>query len=252
MFDLKALIAETTEKFNALEASKYGKQAVVERDGVTCTMSLSPRSYRRSARVTMQFKRDGKVVSRATLEGAIRGEINEALRSEFEAQAPEIKADFVAQVRRQYAYLVEKCGPALAVEYKSGFYRAAQTMRAFCDVVSEQDPTVLYPKTIVVARPLNETRLDERAEKYAQAAAVEWFHKTNAKLGAIESPELVRDVGGYVIVQGTRNGRAILMRQQRVLKWTQHGEPFNQFPALIYVDGQFTPEAEYKKLFDDK
>ncbi len=87
------------------------------------------------------------------------------------------------------------------------------------------------------------------AEKYGEHAALDWFHKTGAKLGELEDATLLGASGGDVSVNGLRAGRQVSMQQQRILKASPKGKLFHQFPARIYVDGKFTPEADYIRMF---
>ena len=50
-------------------------------------------------------------------------------------------------------------------------------------------------------------------------------------------------------VIANRDGQKIVLDQQRVLKFSSKGKMFHQFPARIYVDGKFYPEAVYKEMF---
>ena len=54
---------------------------------------------------------------------------------------------------------------------------------------------------------------------------------------------------GEIELTGERNGKRIFLTQTVVHKMNEHYTIFAQFPARIYVDGQFTPEAKYKAMF---
>jgi hypothetical protein len=238
--NLQALIDATIAKLNATESNKFGyKEVYVEEGNVRCSMTVR-RDRWGSSKTTIQFKRDGKVVSKATLMGKERQEVNETLRSSFEAQAPEIAADFEAQFRRTYAYQLEKWEGKIPA-YPAAGHPSYMVIRGMLAPVCD----VMVGKSL----QLNEAKLKKVANDAADKAAVEWFYKTNEKLGAIDNPTLVRDQGGNVIIEGERAGKKVRMVQQRILKSSPLGRLFNQFPARIYVDGQFVTEAAYKGMF---
>lgn len=95
---------------------------------------------------------------------------------------------------------------------------------------------------------LNEERLAKAAERAAEATAMAWEKKISGKLGELDEAQVSYLSGGSFRITGKRGGKAILIEQQTILKVSSRGKLFNQFPARIYVDGKFTPEAAYKRL----
>lgn len=265
--DVDKLIEDTTAALQAKERGKYGREVVIERDGVTCTVSEERGRYG-GWKLRTQLKKDGKVVSKASLLGDTYKGMNDALRAAFEAQAPQLAADYADFMRGLFKRYEEAF---------KGRIPAFPHMRSFRQQGASEDPTEVSEaqyKTIkgtllefattedvdlgtvrfgqrqtLRVIHLDETRLAEKARKYGDEVAVQWFYKTNEKLGAVEQPELHLDSGGNVVVSGKRDGKAIRMEQQRIINVSPLGLPFHQFPARIYVDGKFYPEAAYKKAF---
>lgn len=220
---------------------------------VTCTKNESKDCYGQSKVVT-QFKVDGKVTSWATVDllmGGRRAErgINEALRVAFEAQAPTIIQNYVDYIKASYEEQVTKRGPALALSniWDDDRFFLKESIHPVCDATL--DATKPH-RNVVSAWTLNADKLLKVATAFGYAAALDWFNKTNSKLGALELPNLLVSRGGFVEITGTRAGKAIRMSQQQVLKRSKLGRLFYQYPARIYIDEKFTPEREYIKQFD--
>lgn len=247
--DIDTLIADTTRAMQAQERGKYGRTATIERDGVTCTVSESRGSYG-GWKARMQLKQNGKVVSRASFKGDAYKTMNVALRAAFEAQAPQIAAEFSDYIRRAFEYQQTKFPDGIPAHPRYSVnpeivVLIRQTLAPVCDVVGQGG--MHWEKQTLA---LNDDKLHRAAQKYAAEVAVQWFYKTNQKLGPIENPELLHDHGGDVVVKGTRGGKAIVMRQQRVMKWGRGCGAFHQFPARIYVNDKFTTEVDYTKMWE--
>lgn len=254
---LEELTAKATAALEQVKPrEKYGTRtaeaSTMLPDGsvITCTAADEQRrinrySLGREIVRTFQYKQDGKVISKDSLlkliGGKARQEINEPLRAAFESQAPSLEADYKDYIRRAFEHQKEAHGGAVPrwPEEKDGARELILlTLLPHC-------------RTVGKALELDEAVLAEKAKKYGEEAAVQWFYKTNAKLGPVEHAELHSDRGGDVVVSGIRQGHKVSMVQQRVLKWTASGTPFHQFPARLYLDSKFMPEAIYAKAFKD-
>ena len=101
----------------------------------------------------------------------------------------------------------------------------------------------------VNARPTGEVNaawLRKNAEESADAQIAAFAAKLEKKLGTLGDFQATFTRGADFTITGTRNGHRIVVEQQTVFKVSTHGTPFNQFPARIYVDGKFTPAAQYE------
>jgi len=97
-------------------------------------------------------------------------------------------------------------------------------------------------------------RLEAKAKSYGEDMALNWYYKLAAKLGSGVTITLADDdQGGDVMLSGTvtKDGTsaAVEVQQQRVSKVSSRGVFFHQFPARIYVNGQFITEADFAKRF---
>lgn len=90
--------------------------------------------------------------------------------------------------------------------------------------------------------------LEKQSGIYAEQTVAAFVAKLTAKLGALTDVEVKRADGATFMITGKLGDRLVTVKQQQVLKFSTHGTPFHQWPARIYVDGKFTPEAAFKKL----
>jgi hypothetical protein len=239
--------------------SGEGKAEAKLPDGrtVACTYSYSTSLYGRDV-VRSSFTIDGKRASKEQISVALGGrtktmvaEMNPQLRATFEAQAPQLARDYRDYVLRLYTRAYDHFEGKIPcwVKYDNPWrYEITVLFRDVCDTINTHDKPI-NPTHIYV---LNEKTLNEKSEKYGDEVAVQWFYKTNEKLGKLEDATLVNDSQGDVVVSGIRDGKKVVLNQQRILKRSKNGVLFHQFPARLYVDGKFTTEAAYKKLFGDK
>lgn len=174
---------------------------------------------------------------------------NPVLRAEFMKRAPEIKADYIDEVRAVAAMFAKEFGEAIPASLPRKYPRSVQADHRFFRDHADTIKTGYNEYKLV----LNEEAVEAKATKYAEMVALQWFYKTNAKLGEMAEATLVRESSGEVIVTGTKaDGSKVRMQQQRVLKrGPVSGELFNQFPSHLYVDGKFHTAHEYVAKFAD-
>ena len=172
-----------------------------------------------------------------------------AVSEALEAYKPALVADYQAFVRRQFLVGVERFGPALKgassqsvsdgeKKVKNGWRRVYLTYIA----------PVLVAAVEGESRSIDEVRLHAVAAEYADAVAASLREKIMNKAGELDSPVIEHISGMAFRISGTKVGKSILIRQSTKLVQNSLGTIFNQFPALIYIDGKFTPEIAYKRL----
>ena len=195
---------------------------------------------------------DEKVAKERAL--AVVQALNPALRAEFEAQAPALAAEFSTYMEKTYLRLEEVFpdGIPAYIDTRDKEYRhrdSVMMLRSVCDTISKRGPSGIRGHDDIHTLVLNRETLAREAQRYGEQTAVQWFYKTNQKLGDLQNPTLVRDRDGYVHVKGERGGHGIELVQQRIINVSPLGRPFHQFPSRIYVDGKFVTEADYLKQF---
>jgi hypothetical protein len=179
---------------------------------------------------------------------------NPALREQFMAQAPALAEAYERHIRHVFALYLKRFGigdliPANLFPAKG--HRLTDEERnqqaVVYSVISGHAERV---EGAFTGYRLDEAELALQATKYGEEVAMQWFFKTNRKLGELTSAKLVKDSFGYVTVTGEKDGCKVLLRQQVVSKWAPVARKvYHQFPALLYVDGKSTPEAAYADRF---
>ena len=160
----------------------------------------------------------------------------------FAPLKPLIVADFEAYVTRtiqRYTQTWDTMSDAAKLNIRRGYDGTWRFVRGFAQMDSNR----------FNARPTGEVRaewLRKNAEESADAQIAAFANKLEKKLGTLGDFQATFTRGADFTVTGTRNGHRIVVEQQTVFKVSSNGTPFNQFPARIYVNGKFTPAAEYE------
>lgn len=257
---LDQMTAQVNTAFEAKTADKFGRKSATEvfatpAGAVTVTFDQQRRRARwggMETKVITQIKLDGKVIAKAALLESL-GETskvreNPILKAAFMARAPELAADWADYVRRVYTHVAESFAGGVvpySVHHQATHYMdITTTLRDGCkfEVVRGEDGR---QAGILM---LDEAHLATKAKDYGDQAALDWFHKTNAKLGDVSSVEMGAP-GSSMQVVAERDGKKIVLDQQRIINTSPKGKLFHQFPSRLYVDGKFVPEAAYKAMF---
>lgn len=155
-----------------------------------------------------------------------------------------LKATIADRIRREFTSVVQK--------YTIGDGQMAQPYGRYNTAIGR----IMYTystgcvdrRGMTYATTIDEAKVEANAAQEAQDALLAWHKKIIGKVGAVESATLVCGGHNYTldIVKG---GKAIRIDQNIVWKTTIRGTWFAQFPARIYVDGKFAPEAKFKAMF---
>ena len=165
-----------------------------------------------------------------------------ALTAAIETFRPDLEALYAKQARRIAEGMLEKFGPTLRGIANSDKYR---TYEAWVAPILTSDGYRIDSE-----RRIDDAKVARFAAKQADACIAQWTAKIAEKLGDIDHAKVV-NLGAYTFaIIGSRGGRSIRIEQQIVVKSSPRGTVFNQFPARIYLDGKFTPEAKYKAMFN--
>jgi len=162
-----------------------------------------------------------------------------SIATALEAIRPLLADRYANQVRRSFSCMIKALGPTLNGVYNSYDFAANYRGLIAQYVTTAADGTCA----------INEDRLAAGAAAYAEAATIEWQAKIDAKVGQLENIEIKQWHGCNFLISGHRDGRAVAIDQDMILKASTKGKLFNQFPARIYVDGKFTPEKKYHEMF---
>lgn len=206
------------------------RAVIVARDVIKATPIVKPLSAReqKAAKIALRF-----------------GD-NNSLKTEMLKEAPRLARDFQDSWTVHIERYVRE-GYHL-IEYKRDEIEANRVRR-------ENWNEIVWRGFADHKGKINEQALFKAAKKYGEETALVWYEKMATKLGSAVDVKVTRDsVTTDIQIEATvPNTRTeILIKQQIVYKRSSKGTPFHQFPARIYVDGQFTTEAEFADRFHPK
>jgi hypothetical protein len=160
-----------------------------------------------------------------------------ALTSDRERMVEQSTNIVRSTLERVQAY-AERAGGRIQTGWYSEYHQW-QFVRPKCRAVKHDDRPFFTPGH---DRPLDYVLDDERVRKFAESNAdaiiAQCVAKLVEKLGALDSVEIL-DFHGFqrFTVRGVRNGHTVAVEQSMIINVSPKGKLFNQFPALIYVDG---------------
>lgn len=181
------------------------------------------------------MREEKKVAERKAAEAIPKTALSELVSAAVDARKPQLAAEYVAYVGRLYATMVSKLGAGfegLNEKKNEGLAKLYDnTLRAVLDS----------------GRGLDADKLAAAGQRYADDVANAMRGKIMDKAGDLGSPELRHLSGMNFSLTGTLGGKKVLIEQNTIVNVSPLGTMFNQYPARIYIDGKFTPEAQYKR-----
>jgi len=160
----------------------------------------------------------------------------------FEPLKPAIAADFIRYVTKALEKVEEKYPAFVRVANEWGYL--ADSYRQFRTFLKPVDPKEI---SYTVPQMINNEKIAEKSVQYAEDAVAGFIAKLTKKLGALDTASVINMNLNQMsfVIEGTANGKKVFVEQQCILKVSSRGKMFNQFPARIYVDGDFTPEKNF-------
>ena len=171
-----------------------------------------------------------------------------ALDTAFAAFRPEIEAQYVRHTTRSCERLLEQLGPNLKGVHNDWTWAKAFSRRLACVMTRTGGDRAAGVEVTPVVYIIDAAKMAVQASNYADAVIAAWRGKINAKIGELSAATVTRADGVSFRIAGERDGKQVTIVQQMIVNYRDH-TPYNQFPALIYVDGKKVSEAAYKKLF---
>jgi hypothetical protein len=89
-------------------------------------------------------------------------------------------------------------------------------------------------------------RLNKHAKELGESSVLGFVAKLIGKLGNITLRDLDFSGGADFTIRADINGHTVRVDQKTIYKVSSGNTLFCQFPARIYVDGKFTPAAEFQ------
>lgn len=167
--------------------------------------------------------------------------------AEFDKMVPAIAEDYTGWVTRQLTRLIALEPKALrqlasSWGYDGGLWRQ---LRRYCTMVDQDgQPTNRFTDRYVI----NHDYLAAQATKYAQYQVDSFKAKLEAKLVGMTDIEDLEIRGLEFAFHGKVGSNKVMVEQTTILKCSNRGKLFNQWPCRIYVNGKMMPEAKFKKL----
>ena len=167
----------------------------------------------------------------------------EVYRAAFSPYRARLIEQGTARIRLLFAAGIAACGPSLRGIYNHPAYARvwSETMKY---VTRSNGNTMDSPVVI------DETALSTFVERWADSELESVIEKLASKVGNLANVK-VTDAScnaSFVTVTGTNaNGDTIVIKQNQTLNVSSRGKLFNQWPALIYVNGKKVSEAQYKR-----
>jgi len=163
------------------------------------------------------------------------------LLSSLETLRPSLERHYV----EYYTNLITRLlGDNGILDYRETCYYDSNVLYSMTKNVDENN------QSIRAARELNVERIESGASKYATNVIETFIAKIDSKLGALESSKVIFGSANFeFFVEGVKDGQNVSIKQTLRQNWSANGKPFDQFPALCYIDGKRIKAAEFKKLF---
>ena len=169
------------------------------------------------------------------------------ISNEFDSMIPTIAGDYVAWVTRQCERFAAMEPAAIrqlphSWSHDGGLFRQ---LRHFLTMVDENgNKTNRFTNRYVV----DHDRIAAKATEYATFQVESFKAKLETKLVDLTNVHGLRIKGLNFAFNGELDGRQVHVEQSTVLKCSNKGTLFNQWPCRIYLDGKFISEAAFKKL----
>lgn len=181
--------------------------------------------------------------------------LRDELIDTFKQHIPKYESHYSNQVRYIFNRISKDLPGAVPDSISHRIYSNGRLCVEFSSALKQNVTDVKAPD----AKPwdhfdyaLDEEKLKKNAAEYALAVIVQFADKLAQKLGPVSDIQVVNHDYTDITVKGTISGSNVTIYQQTVLKVSSRGVLFNQFPALIYVDGKKVPEKDYKTRFGIK
>jgi hypothetical protein len=172
----------------------------------------------------------------------------ENISAEFDAMVPAIAAEFSAWVTKNLEFILSaydrKELSQLGGSWSSdgGKWRQLRTFTIMVDENDEQTNRLTYRYKIA------HDRIAKESVRYAQEQVDAFKFKLNKKLADLTDIENLRIGSTDFQFTGMLGENKVRVEQTTVLKCSNKGTLFNQWPCRIYLNGKFISEAAFKKL----
>ena len=163
----------------------------------------------------------------------------------FKPLADRIEERIKSQIEKTYAKWVEASGGVYKRYRYDDVSREAQDFRVISRYLKAVDGYSSFRSGTEVE--LNAERVAKVAKEIGEDSVMGFVAKLVDKVGDIKMTNLRFHGGADFSIHGHTNGHDVRIDQQTVYKMSKQWTPYCQFPARIYVDGQFTPASKFNE-----
>ena len=172
----------------------------------------------------------------------------EQISAEFDTMVPGIASNFEVWVTKNLERILTKYEPKEIKNLGNSFSDDGgvwRQLRTFTIMVNENgEKTNRYTSIYQV----DYDRIKAESIKYAQDQVDSFKYKLQQKLSDLTDISDLRISGSEFAFNAMLNENKIHIEQTTVLKCSNKGKLFNQWPCRIYVNGKMMPESKFKKL----
>jgi len=178
------------------------------------------------------------------------------LRAALETQRARLVEYYTQYIQRVFENLVKEFGADMnSREVRKGEFPSARSISN--NIEGRIWRNVIQPVCTATEIPgghgrctyaINPARLSAAADRYATDMIELWLNKITGKMGEVEAATVHGLDWNSYLIAGTRNGQAVRIEQQMIINFSGLGNPYNQFPARLYVNGKAISAAAYKKM----
>lgn len=161
-------------------------------------------------------------------------------RSAFQIRRKALEMKGESNIRHAFEEAVNNYGPALR-DINTDIWR--NTLR---HVVSYTETPPTYQRSYY----LDEEKLKKFLDRWTEAEIAEAVAKMYAKVGNLTDVKITAgDASSWFVVTGKHpNGSDVKVTQTQKINFSSRGLMFNQWPALITVNGKRVSESAYQKI----
>jgi hypothetical protein len=174
------------------------------------------------------------------------------ISNEFNTMVPAIANDFETWVTKNLERIIAKYDRAEIQKLGNSFSADGgvwRQLRTFTIMVDEQgNKTTRYTSLYKV----DYNRIKAESIRYAQDQVDSFKYKLQQKLSDLTNISDLKLSGLEFSFRAKLAEHNVYIEQTTVLKCSNKGKLFNQWPCRIYVDGKMVPEVKFKKLQEVK
>lgn len=172
----------------------------------------------------------------------------ENIAAEFDAMVPTIAAEFSSWVTKTLERILATYDRKEISNLSNSFSTDGgkwRQLRRFTIMTDENgNPTTRYTSYYKI----DHEKIAKESVRYAQEQIDAFKYKLNQKLANLTDIEKLRIDGSNFRFVAALGENEVMVEQTTVLKCSNKGTLFNQWPCRIYVNGKFMSEAAFKKL----